>query len=328
MNDQQERDLAQVLTTLDVREGNEQLARALCHRAFAADLHHRRSGTVIAATAIYIALRQAGDPRSLDEIADTTGIERTALGRTYKLLVDEFDLNVKLSDPHEFVDRYSDQLEVRQATMTTAHNLVAAASTTGLRSGRSPGSTAVGALYLAGLLTGEQILQRKLAVKTEVSAVTIRNRYQEQAALLGLDRKRWSPPLVSSFDASPLSTEAVNRQMNGFVIVEMADDLLTSDARCTVCDRRREYEHLLRHHATRWSGTNRGCYETAAELTELLAGFEALEMNSHFRSAHVRCIHCGEEGLYKQLRDHQSPGSGDHPTCTDSQSADTFSAYR
>jgi hypothetical protein len=318
MNDQQERDLNHLLTTLKIAESDSQLARALCHRAFDADLHHRRSGTAIVASAVYTALREAGDPRSLDEVANAADVERTALGRTYKLLVGEFDLDVKLADPHEFVDRFGDQLGVEQAAVTTAHNLVSAASNAELRSGRSPGSAPAGALYLAGLLTGEQIIQEEVAETTGMASVTIRNRYQEQAELLGLDRRAWSPPLVSSFDASTLSTEAVNEQLNGFRIVEMAADLLASDARCTVCERLDEYEHLLRNHYTRWVGTDRGCYETAAELTDLLTGFEALELAENFRNARVRCTHCGEEGRYTQLHDHQSWGADDRPTCTKS----------
>ena len=229
MNDQHERALDQILTALDVSE-----------------------------SAVYIALRRAGRPHSLDEVAAAGGGDRTALGRTYKALIREVDFNLGPTDPHAFVGRFSDQLALDKSTETTAHNIVDMASEVGIRSGHSATGTAAGALYLAGRLTGEHMIQDEVADTTNTSLVALRDRYQEQATLLGIDRRAWSPPLASTFDAAPLSTEAVNDQLSGFIIVEMADDLLASQARCTACERTSQYEHLVRNHHTRWFDRDRG----------------------------------------------------------------------
>ena len=318
MNDQHERALDQILTVLDVAESEAQLARALAHRAFAADLHNRRGGTTIAASAVYTASRQAGQPYSLDEVVEAADVDRKALGRTYKLLVHELDLDVEPADPHEFVSRFGDQLDLDESTMSTAHSIVDAANETSIRSGHSPTSTAAGALYLAGLLTGEHVLQDVIADATEVASVTLRDRYQEQAAVLGFDHRRWSPPLASAFDASGLSAEAVNEQLDRFEILELADDLFGSHARCTNCERITMYGHLVRNHYTQRIDREQRCYETATELTEHLDGFEVLDLTDRFYSTHVRCTHCGAEGSYRQLSDHQSRGVGDDPTCVES----------
>ena len=194
MNDQYERALDQLLTALDVAESEAQLARVLSHRAFAADIHYQRGGTTPAESAVYTALRQAGQPYSLDEVADAAGVDRTELGRTYKLLVRELDLDLEPADPHEFVNRFGERLDRDESTMSTAHSIVDAANETNIRSGHSPTSTAAGALYLAGLLTGEHVFQDAIADATEVASVTLRDRYQEQAMVLGFDHRRWSPP--------------------------------------------------------------------------------------------------------------------------------------
>ncbi len=243
--------LDQLLTTLSVSENECQLARALCHRTFDVDLHRGRSDNTIVANSVYTALRQAGQPHSLDEIADASSVSRSDLGRTYKALVRELDLNIEPTDPHPFVSRFGDQLGMDQSTLSTAHNIVDAANKTDIRSGRSPTGTTAGALYLAGLLTGEHIIQREVAKATETSLVTLRDRYQEQATLIGIDRRVWSPPLVSTFDASPLSTEAINEQLDHLKIFDLTTDLVTSQARCTICDRTGEYGHLVRSHYTR-----------------------------------------------------------------------------
>ncbi|MFC4990545.1 transcription initiation factor IIB family protein [Saliphagus infecundisoli] len=304
MNDQQECTLNHLLTTLDVAESEAQLARVLSHRAFAAELHHGRGGTTTVASAVYTASRQAGQPLSLDEVADAAGVDRSELGRTYKQLVREFDLDIEPADPHKFVSRFGDQLELGESTMSTAHNVVDAASETGIRSGHSPIGTAAGALYLAGLVTGEHVLQREVVEATEVTPVTLRNRYQEQAMLVGIDRRKWSPPIASSFDASGLSIEAINEQLDRFAILDFAEDLFASHARCTNCERTGEYGHLIRNHYTQRIEREQCCYETAAELTEHLDGFEVLELDERIHSTRVRCMHCGREDSYLQLSDH------------------------
>lgn len=319
MNDQQERILDLLLTTLDVAESDAQLARALCHRAFAADLHHGRGGTTIAASAVYAALRQTGEPHSLDEIAEVAGVDRPVLGRTYKLLVRELDLDIEPADPHEFVDRFGDRLDVEEATESTAHDLVDAAAEADIRSGHSPTGTTAGALYLAGLLTGDRYHQDDVAETAEVAAVTLRDRFHEQAALLGIDQwaRPVSSPLASAFDTSELSIEAVNEQLEQYQILEFTDDLFTSPARCIVCEQTSEYGHLVQDHYTKQFDFEQRCYETAADLTDLLGGFEVLELADQFHDTRVRCTHCGDEGTYTVLSDHQLQGFDDFPTCVE-----------
>ena len=318
MNEQQERTLDQVLDTFDITENETQFARVLYYRAFNADFHQRRGSTPVAASAIYTALRQGGHPRSLDVVAAAANVDRSVLGRTYKLLVREFDLDIEPADPHDFVDRFSDRLEISEATAATAHNLIDAATDANIRSGYSPTSTVAGAVYLAGLLSGEHFTQEEVAEAADVAVVTIRDRYQEQAMLLGIDRRAWSPPLVANFDTSPLSSETLNEHLSGFQIDELAADLLDSRAHCTACERTANYEHLLRDHHTHWLNHDQHCFETVAELTELLDGFEVLELANRFHDTRVRCNHCGEEGSYTVMTSHQSPVVGDDPTCIDS----------
>ena len=64
-------------------------------------------------------------------------------------------------------------------TERRARELLERARKAGLLSGKSPVGLAAAAVYAAGTLTGEDVTQAEVAAVTDMSEVTIRNRYQE-----------------------------------------------------------------------------------------------------------------------------------------------------
>jgi len=187
MNDDHEATLTRLLDGLDAPENVRELARAVAHRAFAAELQGGRSGEVIAASAVYAAFRHDGDVHTLDEIAAVTERSRTTIGRTYRDLADELDIALEPTDPHKFVSRFAGPLDVSDETEARAHDIVEKSVEAGLLSGVKPAGVAAGALYLAYYEQSNRLTQREVGNVVGVTPVTIRHRCAEQTKLLGTD---------------------------------------------------------------------------------------------------------------------------------------------
>lgn len=188
MNDKQEAALDRLLDALDAATEVRELARAVAHRGFAAKLHESRSIKEVAASAVYVAFRRAGNAHSLDEIAVVTDLHRTALAQAYKRLTRELDIDLPPADPHEFVGRFAGSLDIDDRTKAMAHEIIDESVEAGLDSGVSPAGMAAGAEYLAAREHHSRLDQQEVADVAGVSTVTIRDRYSEQAKLLGMGR--------------------------------------------------------------------------------------------------------------------------------------------
>jgi transcription initiation factor TFIIB len=184
MNERQQAALARVMDGFDASETVRELARAFAHRAFAAELHVDQSLEAIAASAVYAAFRRDGETRTLDEMSAVADVNRTALGRSYRFLADELDIDLEPANPHEFVPRFAGLLDVSDGVAARAHDIVAECVEAGVLSGVKPAGVAAAALYLADNEHHGRLTQREVADVADVSEVTIRHRCGEQTQLL------------------------------------------------------------------------------------------------------------------------------------------------
>jgi transcription initiation factor TFIIB len=121
----------------------------------------------------------AGVPRSLDEIADVSRIEKSEVARTYRYVVRELKLEVKPADPEQYVPRFASSLGLSEEAEHRARQLLKNAKEKGVHSGKSPVGLAAAAVYAAALLTNEKTTQAAVSDVADISEVTIRNRYHE-----------------------------------------------------------------------------------------------------------------------------------------------------
>ena len=154
-------------------------AEAIYRRALEADLLPGRSIEGVATAALYAAARQAGTPRSLDEISAVSRVEKMELTRAYRYVVRELKLEIKPADPESYVPRYVSDLDLPDDVERRARELIEAARQEGVLSGKSPVGIAAAAVYAAALLTNEKVTQSQVSEVADVSEVTIRNRYKE-----------------------------------------------------------------------------------------------------------------------------------------------------
>jgi len=181
-----ERNLKQALGEIDrmasalgLPKNVRETASVIYRRALEDDLLPGRSIEGVATAALYAAARQAGTPRSLDEIAAVSRVERMELTRTYRYVVRELKLEVQPADPENYVPRYVSDLDLPDDVERRARELIDAAREAGVLSGKSPVGIAAAAVYAAALLTNEKVTQSEVSDVADVSEVTIRNRYKE-----------------------------------------------------------------------------------------------------------------------------------------------------
>ncbi len=140
-----------------------------------------RSIQGVTAGAIYVACRQCKLPRTLEEIAKASGVDKKQVGRNYRSLVKELDYFIPPPESNPYITKLCDQLDTHGEVEATAYKIVKAARETkpNLISGRGPMGVAAASCYIASVLTGGKKTQRELAEAAQVTEVTIRNRYKD-----------------------------------------------------------------------------------------------------------------------------------------------------
>ncbi|GGN18965.1 transcription initiation factor IIB [Halarchaeum nitratireducens] len=154
-------------------------ASVIYRRALDEDLLPGRSIEGVATAALYAAARQMQTPRSLDEVATVSRIDDMEFKRTYRYIVRELNLEVAPADPASYVPRFVSELDLSDEVERQARDLLKTAGDQGVTSGKSPVGLAAAAIYAASLLANQKVTQSEVSEVTDVSEVTIRNRYQE-----------------------------------------------------------------------------------------------------------------------------------------------------
>lgn len=179
-------EIDRMASALGLPESIRETASVIYRRALEEDLIRGRSIEGVATASLYAACRSDSKPRSLEEVADVSRVERKEIGRTYRYISSELDIEVRPIDPKKFVPRFTSELELSEKVSTKAKEIIDKTAEKGLLSGKSPTGFAAAAIYAASLLCNEKRTQKEVAEVAQVTEVTIRNRYQEQVDALEL----------------------------------------------------------------------------------------------------------------------------------------------
>jgi transcription initiation factor TFIIB len=184
--DSKERNLKQALGEIDrmasalgLPESVRETASVIYRRALDEDLLPGRSIEGVSTASLYAAARQAGNPRSLDEIDAVSRVEKDEIARTYRYIVRELNLEIQPADPESYVPRFASDLQLSEEVERRARELLKTAKDKGVHSGKSPVGLAAAAVYAASLLANEKVTQSEVSEVANISEVTIRNRYHE-----------------------------------------------------------------------------------------------------------------------------------------------------
>ena len=173
-------------SAIGVPRAVQEVSSVLYRRALAEDLIRGRSIEGVSTACLYAACRKEGIPRSLEEIATVSRVERKEIGRTYRYIAQELSLEMRPVNPTKYVPRFCSELELDEEVQSQANEIITTTAEQGLLSGKSPTGYAAAAIYAASLLCNEKRTQREVAEVAQVTEVTIRNRYQEQIEAMGI----------------------------------------------------------------------------------------------------------------------------------------------
>ncbi|MEM4325761.1 MAG: TFIIB-type zinc ribbon-containing protein [Candidatus Pacearchaeota archaeon] len=148
-----------------------------------------RSIESVIAACLYAACRSHNIPRTLDEMATASDVERKEIGRTYRFIIRKLGMRVAQSSPKDYISRFASILKLSPKTQNDAIKVLRKAEEVELTSGRGPAGIAAAALYVAALMNDEKKTQREVADIAGITEVTIRNRYKELIEKLGLEEK-------------------------------------------------------------------------------------------------------------------------------------------
>jgi transcription initiation factor TFIIB len=135
-----------------------------------------RETSAVLAAALYLACREEGTPRTLNEICLISNLKRKAISQPYRDMVIELDIRIPTVDPIKCIARIANQINLSQKIKQKAINIMNAATKSELSAGKSPMGLAASILYISCLINGcNNIGQTVFAQTAGVTEVTIRN---------------------------------------------------------------------------------------------------------------------------------------------------------
>ncbi|ELZ40682.1 transcription initiation factor TFB [Halorubrum californiense DSM 19288] len=172
-------EINRMASALGVPKSTRETAGVIYRRALNEGLLPGRAIEAVATAALYAASRMDGAPRSIDEVSTVSRVEQIRVERTYRHVSRELGLEIAPTDPRSFIGRIASDVECTDATEREARRLAGIAVENGVHSGKHPVGIAAGALYAAAKQCDESLRQADIAHATDVSEMTIRNRYPE-----------------------------------------------------------------------------------------------------------------------------------------------------
>ncbi len=163
-------------TKLGISDTVVENAAYIYRKAVGAKLTRGRTMTSLIAASLYAACRKNNIPRTLNDIAAAGNVERRALSRDLRTIIKKLELNLDQYDTSSFISKISNNMNLREKTKRDAFKILGLCEKEGITAGKHPVAQAAASLYISCMINGERISQKKFAVESGISDVTIRNR--------------------------------------------------------------------------------------------------------------------------------------------------------
>jgi transcription initiation factor TFIIB len=141
----------------------------------------------VLAASIYVAARQSGVPRTLDEISEISNVKLKHAARSYRRIVTQLDIKAPIIDPSKYIMKVANKLGFDEKIKRKALELMEKAQKKNILGGKDPVSMAASILYLVNVDEGHHKTQSEIAKEAGTTEVTVRNRSKELRQKLGLD---------------------------------------------------------------------------------------------------------------------------------------------
>ena len=146
-----------------------------------------RSIEGVAAASLYAACRMCKIPRTLQEISECARVDKKEIGRSYRFVAGKLNLSSNPTKATDYVARFVSELNLSSKVAKKASHIITVAEKKGLTSGRGPTGVAAAAIYVASIYYRERRTQRDIARVSQVTEVTVRNRFKELVTRLKIN---------------------------------------------------------------------------------------------------------------------------------------------
>lgn len=163
-------------TKLAIPDSVVETAAYIYRKAVTAKLTRGRTMNSLVAAALYASCRENNIPRTLDDIAKAANVERRILSRDLRTLIKRLELNLNQYDTSSFISKISNNMKLKEKTKRDAFEILKKCENEKITAGKHPVAQAAASLYIACVVNGEKISQKKFSIESGVSDVTIRNR--------------------------------------------------------------------------------------------------------------------------------------------------------
>ncbi len=163
-------------TKLGISNNVVENAAYIYRKVVSAKLTRGRTMASLIAASLYAACRENNIPRTLDDIANAGNVERRILSRDFRTIIKKLELNLNQYDTSSFISKISNDMNLREKTKRDAFKILDLCEKKQITAGKHPVAQAAASLYISCIMNGEKVSQKKFAVESGVSDVTIRNR--------------------------------------------------------------------------------------------------------------------------------------------------------
>jgi len=138
-----------------------------------------RTVSGVLAAAVYIACREMGAHRTLDDIATACNVKRKELSKDFRMLHTRLDLKIPQQDPMKCIAKVASKAKLSEKTKRRAAQIMRNVTREEISAGKDPMGLAATVLYLSSIKNGETITQSNIAEAAGVTEVTVRTRAKE-----------------------------------------------------------------------------------------------------------------------------------------------------
>jgi transcription initiation factor TFIIB len=186
-----DRSLSQAFFQLDVlkdklglSDGIVEKTAYMYRKAQSNDLTRGRTISGVLAAAVYIACREMGAHRTLDDIATACNVTRKEVSN-FRVLHTRLDLKIPQQDPIVCIAKVANKVKLSEKTKRMAAEIMSNVMKEEISAGKDPMGLAASILYLSSIKTGEPVSQMSIARAAGVTEV--RNGFKDLESKLQLN---------------------------------------------------------------------------------------------------------------------------------------------
>ena len=165
-----------IKTKLSIPNNVVETAAYIYRKAVNAKLTRGRTLVSLVSASVYAACRENNIPRTLDDVARAGNVEKKILSRDLRTMIKKLELNLNQYNIESFISKISNNMNLKEKTKRDAFKILQTCEKKQIIAGKHPVAQATASLYISCIINNEKISQKKFAIESGISDVTIRNR--------------------------------------------------------------------------------------------------------------------------------------------------------